>query len=47
MSGIVTGLSLPVTAQTRLLMVFTATVTAGIDVAVTIPGYMSGGVCIA
>jgi BclB C-terminal domain-containing protein len=42
-SGIVTGLSIPVTAQTRLLLVYSASVTAGIDIATTIQGYMSGG----
>lgn len=42
-NGITTGLSIPVTAQTRLLMVFSATVTAGLDVASTIAGYASAG----
>lgn len=42
-SGITTGLSIPVTAETRLLLVFSATVTAGIDVATTIAGYASAG----
>jgi BclB C-terminal domain-containing protein len=42
-NGITTGLSIPITPQTRLLMVTTATVTAGIDVAATIDGYFSGG----
>ncbi|WP_138475399.1 exosporium glycoprotein BclB-related protein [Dyadobacter bucti] len=46
-NGITTGLSIPVTAQTRLLMVYTANVTAGIDIASTIAGYASGGVSIA
>ncbi|KHL95965.1 hypothetical protein QW71_09315, partial [Paenibacillus sp. IHB B 3415] len=45
-SGLTTGLSIPVTAGTRLLMVFSATVTAGIDVATTVAGYASGGVTI-
>jgi BclB C-terminal domain-containing protein len=45
-SGIVTGLSIPVTAETRLLLVYSASVTAGIDMATTIQGYMSGGLSI-
>ena len=36
MNGITTGLSIPVSAQTRLLIVVSATVVAGIDVATTI-----------
>lgn len=43
-SGLTTGLSIPVTAGTRILTVITATVTAGLDNAVTIPGYVSGGI---
>jgi hypothetical protein len=43
-NGLTTGLSIPVTAETRLLMVFTATVTAGIDVAALITGFASAGV---
>jgi BclB C-terminal domain-containing protein len=43
-SGLTTGLDIPVTAGTRLLLVFTPTVTAGIDVAAVIAGYASGGV---
>jgi hypothetical protein len=39
-------LSVPVTPGTRLMLVYTATVTAGIDVDVTIPGYGSAGVTI-
>lgn len=46
-NGITTGLSIPVTAQTRLLMVYSANVTAGIDIASAISGYASGGVSIA
>ncbi|MNB96672.1 hypothetical protein D3C75_438780 [compost metagenome] len=46
MNGITTGLSIPVTAQTRLMMVYTATVVAGIDTATTINGYVSGGLAI-
>lgn len=45
-NGITTGLSIPVTAQTRLLMVFSPAVTGGIDIATTILGYGSGGVSI-
>lgn len=45
-NGITTGLSIPVTAQTRLLMVYSATVTAGIDTATIIAGYASGGVAL-
>jgi hypothetical protein len=47
MDGIVSGLNIPITAETRLLMVFSATVTAGLDMALAIPGYMSGGMSIA
>ncbi|WP_275445962.1 exosporium glycoprotein BclB-related protein [Paenibacillus sp. ACRSA] len=42
-SGLTTGLSIPVAAGDRLLMVFSASVTAGIDVATTVAGYASGG----
>jgi BclB C-terminal domain-containing protein len=42
-NGITTGLAIPVTAQTRLLLVFSATVTAGLDVATVISGYASAG----
>ncbi|MEI2280995.1 exosporium glycoprotein BclB-related protein [Paenibacillus polysaccharolyticus] len=45
-SGLTTGLSIPVAAGDRLLMVFSASVTAGIDVASTIAGYASGGLTI-
>ncbi|OME65227.1 spore surface glycoprotein BclB [Paenibacillus odorifer] len=46
-SGITTGLSIPVTTGERLLLVFTSTVSAGVDVATTIAGYASAGVTIA
>ncbi|MEK8209049.1 exosporium glycoprotein BclB-related protein [Paenibacillus sp. FSL L8-0696] len=46
-SGNTTGLSIPVTVGERLLLVFTSTVTAGIDVATTVAGYASAGVTIA
>lgn len=45
-SGLITGLSIPVAASDRLLMVFSASVTAGIDVATTLAGYASGGLSI-
>jgi BclB C-terminal domain-containing protein len=45
-SGITTGLNIPVAAGTRLLMVFAADVTAGIDVATTVTGFASAGVAI-
>ncbi|MEK5057014.1 spore surface glycoprotein BclB [Paenibacillus sp. FSL H7-0326] len=45
-SGLTTGLSIPVAANDRLLMVFSASVTAGIDVATTIAGYASAGLTI-
>lgn len=44
--GITTGLSIPVTAETRLMMVFKCSVTAGIAVTSTVSGYMSAGVAI-
>ena len=46
-NGITTGLAIPVTEQTRLLMVFSAAVTAGIDVATVISGFCSAGLTIA
>jgi BclB C-terminal domain-containing protein len=46
-SGLTTGLSIPVAAGDRLLMVFSASVTAGLDVATTVAGYASGGLTIA
>ncbi|MGG0314178.1 exosporium glycoprotein BclB-related protein, partial [Bacillus mycoides] len=42
-SGITTGLSIPVTAETRLLLVFSATA-AGLSLVNTVPGYASGGI---
>lgn len=45
-NGLTTGLAIPVSAQDRLLLVFTSTVTAGIDQAVTISGYASGGMVV-
>jgi BclB C-terminal domain len=45
-SGLTTGLSIPVTAGTRLLLVFSPSVTQGVDVAMTIAGYASAGVTI-
>ncbi len=45
-SGLTTGLSIPVAAGDRLLMVFSASVTAGVDVASTIAGYASGGLTV-
>jgi BclB C-terminal domain-containing protein len=44
-NGITTGLSIPVTAQTRLLLVYTATA-SGITTTNTINGYASGGLSI-
>ena len=46
-SGTTTGLNIPVTAGTRLLLVFSAAVTAGLDIATTLTGNASGGVSIA
>lgn len=45
-SDITTGLSIPVTAETRLLMVFSVAVTGGPDIATTVLGYASAGVAI-
>ena len=45
-NGLTTGLSIPLPAQTRVLFVGSATVTAGIDVPTTMTGYWSGGVTI-
>lgn len=42
--GITTGLSVPITPETRLLLVFSAEVTAGLDVAASITGDASAGV---
>ncbi len=44
-NGIVTGLSIPVTAQTRLLMVYSITAN-GMTLINTVSGYASGGVAI-
>ena len=44
-NGLITGLNIPVTSQTRLLLVFSATAT-GLSLAQTIIGYASGGVAI-
>ena len=44
-SGIATGLNIPVTAQTRLMMVYSATA-SGVSLINTIEGYFSGGVSI-
>jgi BclB C-terminal domain-containing protein len=46
LSGITTGLSIPVTAGTRLLLVFTPAVTAGLDIATAITGTASAGLSI-
>ncbi|HBF39433.1 MAG TPA: hypothetical protein DDW50_19205, partial [Firmicutes bacterium] len=45
-SGLITGLTIPVTAATRLLLVFSATA-AGLSLVNTITGYASGGLGIA
>jgi BclB C-terminal domain-containing protein len=44
-SGITTGLSIPVTAETRLLLVFSATAD-GVSLINAVTGYASGGVTI-
>ena len=44
-SGITTGLNIPVTAQTRLMLVFTATA-SGLSLVNTVAGYASGGLAI-
>jgi len=44
--GSLTGLSIPVTQDTRIMMVFSARVTDGIDIATIITGFASGGVSI-
>ncbi|WP_282955961.1 exosporium glycoprotein BclB-related protein, partial [Paenibacillus macquariensis] len=46
-SGLTSGLGIAVTPGERLLMVFTATVTAGVDIATVIAGYASAGITIA
>ncbi len=45
-NGVLTGLSIPVTAETRLLMVYSITVT-GVNLINTVAGYASAGVTIA
>ncbi len=45
-TGIATGLSIPVTAQTRLLLVFTASA-SGLSLVNTVAGYASAGLAIA
>jgi BclB C-terminal domain-containing protein len=45
-SGIAEGLALPIAAETRLLMVFSPTVTAGPDTAAVITGNLSAGISI-
>ena len=42
-NGITTGLNIPITAQSRVILVFTANVVAGIDVATLITGNISAG----
>ena len=42
--GVQSGLNIPVTAGSRLLLVFTPTVTGGIDIATAMTVYISGGV---
>jgi len=44
-NGIITGLAIPVTAQTRLLMVFSSTAT-GVNLINTVSGYASAGITI-
>ncbi|EJF39387.1 hypothetical protein HMPREF1141_3211 [Clostridium sp. MSTE9] len=41
-----TGLAIPVVAGTRLMLVFSAAVTAGIDLATVITGFASAGLTI-
>jgi BclB C-terminal domain-containing protein len=43
-SGLITGLNIPVAAGTRLILVFSAAVTAGLDIATVVIGYASAGV---
>lgn len=45
-SGVTSGLNIPVTAGTRLLLVFSTSVTAGLDIATIVAGYASAGVSI-
>lgn len=46
LNDITTGLNIPVTEQTRILMVFSVAVTGGPDIATTVVGYASAGVAI-
>ncbi|MED4206760.1 exosporium glycoprotein BclB-related protein [Neobacillus mesonae] len=46
LNGNTNGLTIPVTAGTRLLMVFSANVTGGPDIATAVVGYASAGVAI-
>ncbi|MFV0351111.1 MAG: exosporium glycoprotein BclB-related protein [Oscillospiraceae bacterium] len=39
-SGIASELSIPVTAQSRILVVYSAAVTSGLDIALTVKGYV-------
>lgn len=43
-NGLTTGLSIPVTAGTRLMYVLSANVTAGIDIETILSGFVSGGI---
>ncbi|MDD3341640.1 MAG: exosporium glycoprotein BclB-related protein [Bacilli bacterium] len=45
--GIVTNMNANVAAETRLLLVFTATVTDGVQLSTSITGYAGGGLTIA
>ncbi|MDF2871921.1 MAG: Collagen triple helix repeat protein [Anaerocolumna sp.] len=42
-SGITSGLAIPVTAGTRLLLIFSASVVSGTGIATSIVGYASAG----
>jgi hypothetical protein len=44
-SGAITGLAIPITSQTRLLMVYSA-FAAGLTLVTTVNGYASAGVTI-
>ena len=44
--NVASGLTIPVTAVTRILMVFSAAVTGGPDIAIPVFGYASAGICI-
>jgi BclB C-terminal domain-containing protein len=44
--GLTSGLLIPVSANTRLLLVFSADVTAGTDIATAVVGFASGGLAI-